>query len=63
MKEVDMKVGTYYGVKIEEEVIHEYEKLNRGGMWENGQEKWRDDLYNDIVKQLKKLDISEVSND
>ena len=44
--------GTYYGVKIEEEITHNYEELDRGGVWNNGQKERRDEIYNDIIKQL-----------
>ncbi len=44
--------GTYYGVKVEEEKVHEYEELDIGGYASNGQEKRRDELYNDIIAQL-----------
>lgn len=44
--------GTYYGVRVEEEEVHEYEEFDRGGYASDGQEKRRDELYNDIIAQL-----------
>ena len=53
--------GIYYGLEVIEEKIHNYEKLDKGGAWSSGQEKWRNELYEDIKKQLtKKEDVEEV---
>ena len=49
--------GTYYGVKVVEEEIHYYEKLDRGGFYSDGQEKERDKIYEDIKKQLIKKEL------
>ena len=55
--------GKYYGVLLEEETNHCYEELNRGGAWSNGQEQRRDEIYNDIIKQLLECSGREVEND
>ena len=55
--------GKYYGVLVEEETNHRYEKLDRGGVWSNSQEQWRNEIYNDIVKQLSECEGKEVEKD
>ena len=56
--------GKYYGVLVvEEETNHRYEELNRGGAWSNGQEQRRDEIYNDIIKQLSECEGKEVEKD
>lgn len=55
--------GTYYGVKIEEEITHTYEELNRGGFWSDGQEQRINKIYNDIIKQLSECSEKEVENE
>ena len=55
--------GIYYGVKVEEETIHKYKELNKGGIWNSGQEQRRDELYNDIIKQLSESEGKEVEKD
>lgn len=52
--------GTYYGIKVVEEEIHQYEKLDCGGVWSNGQKEKRDELYENIKKQLIQKKLEEV---
>lgn len=49
--------GTYYGVKVVEEKIHYYEKLDKGGFYSGGQEEERDKIYENIKKQLIKKEL------
>ena len=44
--------GIYYGVKVIEEEIHQYEELDKGGLFSDGQKEKRDKIYEDIKKQL-----------
>ena len=52
--------GTYYGIKVVEEEIHQYEELDRGGVWSNGQKEKRDEIYENIKKQLIQKELEEV---
>ena len=52
--------GTYYGIKIVEEEIHQYEKLDCGGVWSNGQKEWMEKLYENIKKQLFQKELEGV---
>lgn len=56
--------GTYYCLEIIEEnnIVHNYEKLDKGGAWSNGQKEWRDNLYFDIKEQLQTYSIEKVDN-
>lgn len=54
--------GTYYGIEIiEENQVHNYEKLDRGGIWTDGQKEWRDQMYDNIEKQLQIYETTQKS--
>ena len=51
--------GIYYGIKVVEEKIHQYEELDRGGFLSNGQKEKRDKIYESIKKQLIQKELEE----
>lgn len=44
--------GIYYGIQIVAERNHIYENLDKGGVWSNNQKEKRDEIYENMLKEL-----------
>jgi len=44
--------GIYYGIQIISERNYIYENLDKGGVWSDNQKEKRDELYENLIKEL-----------